>query len=708
MFGNKKIYNHLESLKKITNKSALVKSLKSYYENTDLAIEEKYTAFDSIPTCFIIRAGNNTTEEYLHLLQRYRDISQKIYYKEKLPAKHCERNMWLVKPSDLNQGRGIELCRNLREINQCIDNKPLNSVLVVQKYIERPLLYKGRKFDIRVWTLVNDKGNVYYYNKGYVRTSSNEFTIENNHNFIHLTNNCLQQFGGNYGKYEPGNTLSFQELQEYLNDHFPLHKVSIEEHIIPRIKDLILDTIFATQSEYEKNCFELLGYDFMIDEDFRTWLIEVNTNPYLGMPNDYIKEILPNMVDEMLDIILIKEERLNSFELIYSPNEVNVRRSYCKELLYPIKEFSQKTLSNRVPKYRMSSVVRSNSKINIRNSNESLDNKAQTKMSKRLLFNDKVLHKVKYKKDKCSLKVIENFITRRENKSLKYKLTAFTNTPKRTKRHTISKIFNRVNCSQQIKIGTVDTGKELVLPCIKEYKCNISLLDKIKASVVNKDGMLGKSFNKLVKEITITDNKDSVNALNLLATPEILNQLFIESKKDLYQLFEFALTNQVNEDIRGVVMRMMMIISKNNGLKSKLIQSTILHLLVDSLIENNNSRSILQILKNLLRNKNSTSYIPGISLENEKLRIQIIQHGIILALAYILTLDDAKELKTIATNILHNVVTVNDLEWTLIMLTNEPIHDNIRTDSSVMELSEYFDMWTGKSLILSEYFYDSL
>ena len=36
-------------------------------------------------------------------------------------------------------------------------------------------------------------------------------------------------------------------------------------------------------------CFELFGYDFMIDEDFRCWLLEINTNPYLGLPNKLIK-----------------------------------------------------------------------------------------------------------------------------------------------------------------------------------------------------------------------------------------------------------------------------------------------------------------------------------------------------------------------------------------------------------------------------------
>jgi hypothetical protein len=54
--------------------------------------------------------------------------------------------------------------------------------------------------------------------------------------------------------------------------------------------------------------FEFLGYDFLIDEDFRLWLIEVNTNPYLGIPNTFIGNLrtlhpignlLPKMMDDM-------------------------------------------------------------------------------------------------------------------------------------------------------------------------------------------------------------------------------------------------------------------------------------------------------------------------------------------------------------------------------------------------------------------------
>lgn len=52
-----------------------------------------------------------------------------------------------------------------------------------------------------------------------------------------------------------------------------------------------------------KNVFELFGYDFLIDEDFRLWLIEVNTNPYFGVANSFIDKLLPKMMDDMLQII---------------------------------------------------------------------------------------------------------------------------------------------------------------------------------------------------------------------------------------------------------------------------------------------------------------------------------------------------------------------------------------------------------------------
>jgi len=67
------------------------------------------------------------------------------------------------------------------------------------------LLIDGRKFDIRVWVLFSHDFKVYFFKEGYVRTSSSLYSVDEN-TFqdvnVHLTNNAIQKYGENYGKYE--------------------------------------------------------------------------------------------------------------------------------------------------------------------------------------------------------------------------------------------------------------------------------------------------------------------------------------------------------------------------------------------------------------------------------------------------------------------------------------------------------------------------
>ena len=48
---------------------------------------------------------------------------------------------------------------------------------MVQKYIERPLLLGGRKFDIRAYALATPDGRVHMHRACYVRTSSAAFGL---------------------------------------------------------------------------------------------------------------------------------------------------------------------------------------------------------------------------------------------------------------------------------------------------------------------------------------------------------------------------------------------------------------------------------------------------------------------------------------------------------------------------------------------------
>ena len=54
----------------------------------------------------------------------------------------------------------------------------------------------------------------------------------------------------------------------------------------------------------QKYSFELLGYDFIMDEDLKIYLIEVNTNPCLEESNHLLKNMLPRMLDNMFNLII--------------------------------------------------------------------------------------------------------------------------------------------------------------------------------------------------------------------------------------------------------------------------------------------------------------------------------------------------------------------------------------------------------------------
>lgn len=143
------IHNHLEDNREITTKTGLIRSLRNFYQTNEACIMAGYQVYDTIPTSFIITAQVEDLE-YRQLQIRFNELQNLNFSKEKLPSKHCEKNMWLVKPAALNQGKGIEICRSLKEINALLRIKPMHSMWLIQKYIEKPLLFKGRKFDIRI------------------------------------------------------------------------------------------------------------------------------------------------------------------------------------------------------------------------------------------------------------------------------------------------------------------------------------------------------------------------------------------------------------------------------------------------------------------------------------------------------------------------------------------------------------------------------
>ena len=70
-----------------------------------------------------------------------------------------------------------------------------------------------KNLSIRVWAFATSN-EFFFYNIGYIRTSSAEYTMDNvNDEYTHLTNNCLQIKNKEaYGLHEEGNTVSFEQF----------------------------------------------------------------------------------------------------------------------------------------------------------------------------------------------------------------------------------------------------------------------------------------------------------------------------------------------------------------------------------------------------------------------------------------------------------------------------------------------------------------
>ena len=195
--------------------------------------------------------------------------------------KEGKRNLWICKPADLSRGRGIFLFRELKDLTY-------NCAAVVQKYIPNPLLISGYKFDLRLYVLVTSfhPFTVYIYHEGLVRFGTEKFDLSSTDNvFSHLTNTSINKLGPSYSAEKDrvgvGCKWSLKQLRAYFHQH------SIDDRLLwQRITSLVVLTLLMQAPEVpndrSNHCFELFGFDVLVDDNLKPWLLEVNFSPALG------------------------------------------------------------------------------------------------------------------------------------------------------------------------------------------------------------------------------------------------------------------------------------------------------------------------------------------------------------------------------------------------------------------------------------------
>lgn len=126
---------------------------------------------------------------------------------------------FIVKPEALSQGKGIFLTRSLEDIN------PVEHY-VVQRYLHKPLLIEGLKFDLRIYVLLAgcDPLRIFVYDEGLARFATEEYESPSKENMdnlcMHLTNYAINKenpnfiFNNDAKKMDVGHKRSLTSLME--------------------------------------------------------------------------------------------------------------------------------------------------------------------------------------------------------------------------------------------------------------------------------------------------------------------------------------------------------------------------------------------------------------------------------------------------------------------------------------------------------------
>ncbi|KAG7472744.1 hypothetical protein MATL_G00112150 [Megalops atlanticus] len=232
---------------------------------------------------------------------------------------------WICKPTGLNQGRGIFLLRTEEEISAFqtrlqISEDSLSSrklpfrlpqARIVQRYLQNPLLLKGRKFDVRSYFLIAcTTPYMVFFRHGYVRLTCDLYDPNSNNLTSHLTNQYMQKKNPLYSVLKEETVWSMERFNAYVNEQFREAKGLPQDWVLgafaKRMQAVIVQCFLAVKAKLERKLglFDLIGCDFMIDEDFKVWLLEMNSNPALHTNCQVLKDVVPGTVTEALDLTL--------------------------------------------------------------------------------------------------------------------------------------------------------------------------------------------------------------------------------------------------------------------------------------------------------------------------------------------------------------------------------------------------------------------
>ena len=149
---------------------------------------------------------------------------------------------------------------------------------------------------------------VYFFKEGHLKTCSVPYNIESKDAYTHITNYSFQKHNCNFQKYEKGNEVPFHDFQKFLDDNYPQRNYTLKVDLYNQIKEIVSISMMSVRDQINKNNrsyqFEIFGYDFMLDDEFNLFLIEINDDPGIEESSPWISIIIPRMLDDALRLTI--------------------------------------------------------------------------------------------------------------------------------------------------------------------------------------------------------------------------------------------------------------------------------------------------------------------------------------------------------------------------------------------------------------------
>ena len=196
--------------------------------------------------------------------------------------------------------------------------------VVVQRYLKNPCLINGRKFDLRCFmVIICCKPYFVYSQDGYARISLNEYTTESfgraetledgsttdwPSRITHLTNLSIQKKHPEFKARKEEVAMTMAMLRDYLIEKGLTSSVEdFKTRVTDKINEVMRLIFLQTKDRLDRKfgCFEVYGFDFMLDGDLSPVLLEINVNPAIFLDTTSQGQILPKLVQ---DIVAMADE----------------------------------------------------------------------------------------------------------------------------------------------------------------------------------------------------------------------------------------------------------------------------------------------------------------------------------------------------------------------------------------------------------------